>query len=226
MEENSNPTEKRKKLLPPKWWKHFSFHHPNLNKTIWQFIKFGLIGWVLTVFQYLGYTFLPLAFGMRLAGTEWLWPGITLPYGNGRFVWAILGYDVLRDQSGNVIYGGGLGYFFSWLITYFTTQAINFPLQRNITYKSRRKVLPQVLLYMLANILVTLLSNALNSLWLKPASEVMSRTLYQVCQTFATSGITTIVFFFAFKAIFPEGKAEDSLKKIKETKEEKKDETK
>lgn len=31
-----------------------------------------------------------------------------------KFTWSLLGYDVLRDASGAVMIGGGLGYFISY----------------------------------------------------------------------------------------------------------------
>lgn len=54
-----------------------------------------------------------------------------------KFTWSLLGYDVLRDASGAVMIGGGLGYFISYETGSFLAQCINFPLQRNITFKVR-----------------------------------------------------------------------------------------
>ena len=48
------------------------------------------------------------------------------------FTWSLLGYNA----SGAVIIGGGLGYFISYEVGSFLAQCINFPLQRNITFKS------------------------------------------------------------------------------------------
>ncbi|MFA6829103.1 MAG: hypothetical protein WCR67_00105 [Bacilli bacterium] len=193
----------------PSWFKRFKREHPVLVRNIWQFAKFGLIGWALTIIQYLGYTFLPQAFGIEYAAIDWQWPKIELPYGDGKFYWTIIGYDVLKDAEGNAIIGGGLGYTLSWIIVYFATQIINFPLQRNITYKSKGNIGYQILWYFIALVLVTLTSNALNSLWIKAASEVLPATIYQIAQTLATSGVSTVVFFFVFKIIFPEGKPDD-----------------
>ena len=43
----------------------------------------------------------------------------------------------LRDATvGNILIGGGLGYFISYELGSFLAQCINFPLQRNITLKA------------------------------------------------------------------------------------------
>lgn len=43
------------------------------------------------------------------------------------FTWSLLGYNVLRDASGAVLIGGGLGYFISYEVGSFVAQCINFP---------------------------------------------------------------------------------------------------
>ncbi len=208
----------------PKWLIRFNERHPRLSLNIWQFIKYGLIGWALTILQYIGFTFLPYAFGIELAGVEWFFPKIPLPYGNGKYYWSIIGFDVLYDASGNVKIGGGLGYTISWVISYFIAQLINFPLQRKITYKSHGKILYQFLWYLLSLFVVTLTSNAVNSLWIKPASEVLPDFVYQILQTLATSGFTTITFFFTFKIIFKDSdKVKEEKKKWQEFKDKIKD---
>lgn len=207
--QNSNTQKVR--LIHPKhrFLTRIKRTHPVLTRTLWQFLKFGLIGWALTVLQYLGYLYLPYAFGLSYASIEWMWPKITLPYGGGKYAWSIIGFEVLYNADGSVKIGGGLGYTLSWIIVYFATQLINFSLQRTITYRSKGNILRQLGWYLLALIFITFASNALNSLWLKAASDIWPDAIYQAVQTLATSGISTVAFFFAFKVIFPEGKPND-----------------
>lgn len=133
-------------------WARFSAKHPKGSKLIWQFIKFFIFSNGVTIFQFLVYTFLPYAFGAKMAATEFIWPGIELPWGGK---WTIIGYAVAHNEAGEVIIGGGLGYTLSFWIGSFLAQCINFPLQRNITYKSKGKIPFQIMWYFIAWVLIT-----------------------------------------------------------------------
>ena len=134
------------------WRKRFSEKHPKGSKLIWQFIKFFVFSNGVTIFQYLVYTFLPYAFGLEMAKIEWIWPGIELPWG---VKWTIIGFAPAYNAAGEVIIGGGLGYTISFWIGSFLAQCINFPLQRNITYKSKGNVPFQIMWYFIAWVLIT-----------------------------------------------------------------------
>ena len=43
-----------------------------------------------------------------------MWPKIQLHIFGVDFTWSLLGYNVLRDATGAVLIGGGLGYFISY----------------------------------------------------------------------------------------------------------------
>lgn len=88
---------------------------------------------------------------------------LELPWGGK---WTIIGYAVAHNEAGEVIIGGGLGYTLSFWIGSFLAQCINFPLQRNITYKSKGKIPFQIMWYFIAWVLITFATTALNSLWL------------------------------------------------------------
>ena len=74
--------------------------------------------------------------------------------------------------------GGGLGYFLSYEIRSFVAQCVNFPLQRNVTFKSHGNVAYQILWYFIAWVLISLFCNAINGLWLPLAqARRASRTI-------------------------------------------------
>ena len=73
----------------------------------------------MTVFQYLVFTFLPGILGIGLAGTEFMWPKVSMNLFGVKFTWSLLGYNVLRDATGNILIGGGLGYFISYELGHF-----------------------------------------------------------------------------------------------------------
>ena len=191
-----------------KVWGNFSNKHPKLAKILYQIAMFWVFSMMVTVFQYVVMTFLPYAFGLELAATEFIWPKVTLNLFGYDVNFSILGYDVLKDKAGQVIIGGGLGYFISFELATFLAQVINFPLQRNITFKSKGNVWFQMMWYFIAWILISLLCNAITSIWIGLASQIgLPDAIYQILTTFITGGVSMIIFFFVFKIIFPEGEA-------------------
>lgn len=194
-----------------KWWlpkwHNFSNHHPKLSKWIYQLLFFFIFSMGVTIFQYLVFTFMPGLLGIGLAGTEFMWPQIPIKISGVEFTWSLLGYNVLRDASGAVIIGGGLGYFISYEVGSFLAQCINFPLQRNITFKSRGNVLYQAMWYFMAWIVISLICNGFNNLWMPIAAAYVPPAVYNLLVTVITGGVSMVIFFFIFKIIFPEGDA-------------------
>ena len=95
-------------------WQAFEKKFPRLSKWVYQIAFFFLFSMGVTVFQYLVFTFMPGMLGIGLAGTEFMWPQVPMKIFGVEFTWSLLGYNVLRDASGAVLIGGGLGYFISY----------------------------------------------------------------------------------------------------------------
>ena len=194
--------------MKQKWlemWNNFSVFHPVLSKWLYQIFCFFVFSMGVTVFQYLVFTFLPGILGPKLAGTEFMWPRVQMNLFGVEFTWSLLGYNVLRDASGTVLIGGGLGYFISYEAGSFLAQCINFPLQRNITFRSKGNPFYQAFWYLIAWIFISLICNGFNNLWMPIASAYVSPAVYNILVTMITGGVSMIIFFFAFKIIFPEG---------------------
>ena len=120
--------------------------------------------------------------------------------------WSLLGYEVLTDKTtGEVLIGGGLGYFISYEVGSFLAQCINFPLQRNITFKSKGNPVYQAMWYFIAWVAISLICNGFNNLWMPIAQQYVAPAIYNLLVTFITGGVSMIIFFFVFKIIFPEG---------------------
>lgn len=195
--------------IKDKWmklWGSFSEKHPKLAKWVYQIFYFFVFSMGVTIFQYLVFTFLPGILGTKLAGTEFMWPQKEMQLFGVDFTWSLLGYNVLRDASGAVIIGGGLGYFISYEVGSFLAQCINFPLQRNITFKSKGNPVWQALWYFIAWVVISLICNGFNNLWMPIASVYVAPSVYNILVTFITGGVSMAIFFFVFKIIFPEGK--------------------
>lgn len=190
------------------WWKEawdsFSGRYPRFAKLCYQFAYFFVFSMGVTLFQYLVFTILPGVLGPELAGTEFMWPRIPMRILGVEFTWSLLGYQVLRDAAGEVLIGGGLGYFISYEIGSFLAQCINFPLQRNITFKSKGNPVYQAFWYLLAWIVISLICNGANNLWMPVVSAYVAPAVYNILVTMITGGVSMMIFFFVFKIILPE----------------------
>ena len=198
-----------------KWkekWELFADRHPKAAKLLHQILFFYVFSLGVTVFQYAMFTILPYAFGIKLAGTEFMWPQIPVEIMGYHYKWNILGYDIVRNAAGEVVIGGGLGYFLAYEIGAFLAQCINFPLQRNITFKSHGKISWQIMCYVIAWILISLFCNAINGLWLPIAQQHFAPGIYNLLVTFITGGVSMVIYFFVYKIIFPEGEANSRKK--------------
>lgn len=193
------------------WWKNkwggFAQNHEKAAKLIYQIFYFIIFSEGVTIFQYLVFTFMPQLLGTGLAGTEFMWPQVPMNLFGVEFTWSILGYNVLRDATGAVVIGGGLGYFISYEVGSFLAQCINFPLQRNITFKSKGNPAYQAMWYFIAWIIISFICNGVNNLWMPIAAAYVAPAVYNILVTFITGGVSMIIFFFVFKIIFPEGEA-------------------
>lgn len=185
-------------------WKGFSDKHPKAAKLLYQLFYFWVFSMGVTVFQYLMFTFLPYLMGEKLAAVEFMWPQIPIHIAGYSYKWNILGYDLARNAAGEVVIGGGLGYFISYEIGSFLAQCINFPLQRNITFKSHGNVAYQAFWYLIAWLLISLFCNGINGLWLPLAQAYFNPAVYNLLVTFITGGVSMVIYFFVYKIIFPE----------------------
>lgn len=173
----------------------FAETHPKAVKWIREGGLFFLFSNLVTVWQYLLIQFLPGVFS-AFQDVEWMWPGVRMGLFGAEFTFNVLGYSVTD---------GGLAYFIAYLIATFTAQCINFPLQRNITFRSHGKVLPQIAGYFLGWIGVTLVVNSINSIWVGAAGALgVPSFVYNILTTVLTGGVSMVIFFGVNKMIFPE----------------------
>ncbi len=189
-----------------KKWRLFSERHPKAAKWIYQLFCFWIFSMGVTLLQYLMFTFFPYLMGIHLAGIEFMWPRIPIHLAGFDYNWNLLGYEVVKNASGEVVIGGGLGYFISYEAGAFLAQCINFPLQRNITFKSHGNIAWQILWYFIAWLLISVFCNGINGLWLPVAQHYCTPALYNLLVTFITGGVSMVIYFFVYKIIFPEGK--------------------
>ena len=187
-------------------WYGFAEKHEKLAGLIYKIFFFFVFSMSVTVWQYIVMTFLPYAFA-SLDGEAWGWPNVSLWDGSEPFI-------ILGDNA-------GLGTWIAYEIAVFTAQCINFPLQRNITYKSKGNPWLQALAYFIGWILVSIgtgaiygLANVFMTGWGWPAA------LISLVKTVITGGVSMVVFFFIFLIIFPDQQktAANAAKKLEKLK--------
>lgn len=193
-------------------WSGFQERHPKAAKWVYQLFYFWVFSMGVTILQYLMFTFFPYLFGIGLAGKEFMWPQIPMHLFGYDYKWNILGYEVAKNAAGEVVIGGGAGYFLSYELGTFIAQCINFPLQRNITFKSHGNIPWQILWYFIAWVLISLACNGINGLWMPIAQQYFAPAVYNLLVTFITGGVSMFIYFFVYKIIFPEGEKTEKIK--------------
>lgn len=193
-------------------WLKFKTFQPNLAELVRKIFFFIIFSEGVTIFQFIVMTFLPYAFQSLNNGPAG-WPKIVFDFAS-------------RNNAQFVIFGDtvGWGYFISFEIAVFLAQCINFPLQRNITFKSHGNPWYQAMWYFIGWVLVSIFTNAawgfINVFftdwgWYTTGNEGLA-TIAGLVKTVLTGGISMVIFYFIFLVIFPAGDAADSEAILKE----------
>ena len=206
-------------------WYAFSEKHPKLSKLIYQVVFFFVFSMGVTIWQYIVMAFLPYLLG-GLASVSFIWPAInigSLTYVNAQgdkmpLQFAIFNEPAILRADGTYDPTGGLSNFLAFEIAVFTAQCINFPLQRNITFRSHGNPWYQAMWYFIGWVLISVFVNAVwgivvpfvRDLWGWPSA------IWNLLKTFITGGISMIIFFFIFLIIFPDNEkaAKEAEKKV------------
>ena len=174
--------------------------HPKLWKWVREGGLFVIVSNLITVLKYLILQFLP---GMlkSLPDTDFGWPGINMTIAGETFKWNILGYDTAH---------GGLPYFCAYMVAMVVGECINFPLQRNVTFRSHGPLPPQILAHGAATIAVFLVMNLFTCVWNPVAgaiitNEALRNTVQSIVTTVVTGGVAMVIIFAVDKTIFSPG---------------------
>ena len=180
------------------WWNNFVEKHPAASKWIREGGLFVIVSNVITVFKYLILQFLPKML-TNLPDRDFGWPGINMTLFGETFKWNILGYDQTH---------GGLRYFVAYMIAMVIGEAVNFPIQRSLVFRSKGNIWYQALWYLLAFIVITCIVNSINCIWVAVAGKFVPDWVYNIGTTVLNGGVSMVIFFFVNKIIFPETKKE------------------
>lgn len=161
--------------------------NPKLAKLAGQFLKFYAFSMLVTLLQYLLLTFLP---GLFYAHTDWCSIPCQLIHLNlGPVDTYVFNYPVTGDAT------GGMGYFVAFAITLFLAQCVNFPMQRNITFKSKGNIWYQILWYVIAFVLITIVCSFLMGLYVPLCKQFFSPAVYNVLITVINGGVQMVIYF-------------------------------
>lgn len=208
--------EKKKQNAFMAWWMPkwtgFSDQHPAAAKWIYKIFYFFVFSMGVTIIQFLILLFLSGLLGEGLAAREAMWPkGVEFDLLGSHVKWCLVGAEVLYDTAGKVMIGGGLGAAIANWVAPFIAQCINFPLQRNITFKSHGNVAFQIFWYFIAWVLISLITGGLTNLFKPVIVDHLGTGVFSLIQTVIIGGVSMVVMFFVFMIIFPEGEADKKV---------------
>ena len=224
------------------FWYGFADKNPKIAKLIQQFVVMFLFSNLVTIFQLLVMVFLPYAF-KAIWDTPFVWPAIALPWtdaaGNA------LNYAIFNEPvnfltagketliastpeivaeyiaQGHTLQMSGLGNFIAFEIATFLAQCINFPLQRNVTFKSKGNPIVQGIWYFIGWLAISV---GVNAIWgiMNPLMMWWNWNEFVIAliKTVLTGGVSMVIFFFIFLIIFPDlekmaAKAEKKVEALK-----------
>ena len=215
-------------------WSSFKEKHPKGANLLYQIFFFIVFSEGVTIWQYLVMTFLPYVF-IGTWETPFIWPQITLwTWSDGTaMIFGIFNEpikyvlegskDVFTAASmadvtaaGGTVVAGGLGNFIAFEIAVFTAQCINFPLQRNITFRSHGNVAVQIVAYFIGWVAISILTNAVWGF----VGPILTHwqwadAVANIIKTIITGGLSMVVFFFIFLWIFPNVDKDEAAKQKK-----------
>ena len=188
-------------------WYGFCDKKPRFSALVYKVFFFIVFSMGVTIWQFIIMAIVP-EFLPKTGAVGW--PQIPLSAAGGK------SFIIFGDEQ-------GWATFICFEIAVFTAQCINFPLQRNITYRSHGNPYIQAMWYFIGWVLVSIATNALWGVcnafllhWGVP--DIVNGLL----KTVLTGGVSMVIFFFIFLIIFPDNnklakKSRAKYEKLKES---------
>ena len=191
-------------------FKNWMEQHPKAAQWIREGGLFLLFSYVVTFIKMLLLMFLPALFHGMVGDAEWLFPGIPVSLFGVDFKLSIIGNALEKAADGSFLVNSGLAFTLANLTAIVFGECINFPLQRNVTFKSHGPVVPQALAHLAATFVVFLVMNLFTCVW-NPvtvaliSNEALRNTVSSIVTTVVTGGVAMVIIFAVDKTIFAPG---------------------
>lgn len=175
----------------------FARKHPKAAQWIREGGLFLVFCYVVTFIKYLLLMFLPGFYNGIVGQVEWTWPGVPVE---------LFGVTFTLSVIGNSLADGGLAFTLANYTTIFLGECINFPCQRNVTFRSHGPLVPQILCHFVATVVVMLVMNLFTCVW-NPVTAAFGVPgfLRDIVTTVATGGVSMVIIFAVDKTIFSLG---------------------
>ena len=191
-------------------FKNWMGQHPKAAQWIREGGLFLVFSYVVTFIKMLLLMFLPAMFHGIVGDVEWLFPGVPVTLFGVDFKLAIVGNALETGADGAFLINSGLAFTLANLTAIMFGECINFPLQRNVTFKSHGPVVSQILCHFAATIVVFLVMNLFTCVW-NPVTvalipnEALRNTVSSIVTTVVTGGVAMVIIFAVDKTIFKPG---------------------
>ena len=188
----------------------FAEKHPKAAEWIRKGGLFLIFSWAVTALKAVMLMFLPSLFHGIVGDAEWLFPGVPVELFGVGFKLSIIGNALEVGADGAYLVNSGLAFTLANLTAIFFGECINFPLQRNVTFKSRGPLVPQLVLHFLATVVVFLVMNLFTCVW-NPvtvaliSNEAVRNTVSSIVTTVVTGGVAMVIIFAVDNKIFAPG---------------------
>ena len=188
----------------------FAQKHPKAAEWVRKGGLFLIFSWAVTALKAVILMFLPALYHGVVGDMEWLFPGIPVELLGVGFKLSIIGNALEVGADGAFLVNSGLAFTLANLTAIFFGECINFPLQRNVTFKSHGPLAPQIGLHLLATIAVFLVMNLFTCVW-NPVtvalihSEALRNTVSSIVTTVVTGGVAMVIIFAVDNKIFAPG---------------------
>lgn len=185
----------------------FAQKHPKAAEWVRKGGLFLFFSWAVTALKAVILMFLPALYHGVVGDVEWLFPGIPVELFGVGFKLSIIGNALEVGADGIFLVNSGLAFTLANLTAIFFGECINFPLQRNVTFKSHGPLAPQIGLHLLATVAVFLVMNLFTCVW-NPVtvalvhSEALRNTVSSIVTTVVTGGVAMVIIFAVDNKIF------------------------
>ena len=175
----------------------FAEKHPKAAQWIREGGLFLIFSYVVTFLKWGLLTFLPALFHGMVGDVAWAWPGIETQ---------VFGVPLTLAVIGNSLADGGLAFTLANFTSIILGECINFPLQRNVTFRSHGPVVPQILCHFAGALGVFFVMNLFTCIW-NPVTAAFNVPdgIRNIVTTVVTGGVSMVIIFAIDKTIFAPG---------------------